>query len=125
MNAPCQHSSRIRSIIPRITLILTLIAGMLFVTQARSIPLPVEMQQGGACAGMHCSRGCCTNVLCCTIAEQQQAPRNPAPAVHQTQFQLATIGLRPCPIPLIPPAPRHPPVFATRLPPPALSPRWY
>lgn len=91
----------------KITLILTLLVSLLFVTQAQLAPLPVEMKQGGACAGMDCARGCCTNMACCTVTEQQKVPPKPALASQPTHLQLATLGLRVC-IPLfIPPAPRR------------------
>lgn len=77
------------------TLILTLIVSLLFVTQAQPVATPVEMKQGGACAGMECVRGCCTNVACCKTTEQQKVPPTPAPASPQhVDVQLAAIALR-------------------------------
>ena len=93
----------------KISLILTLIVSLLFVTQAQPMTMPVEMKPGGTCAGMQCSRGCCTNTACCTFAEQQQAPLTPVPASQQHfHVQLATIGLRACTILFTPPARERP-----------------
>jgi hypothetical protein len=91
----------------RTALIFTLIANLLFVTQARPILLPAEMKQGGACAGMRCARGCCTNMVCCKIMEESETPQTPAPAPQNTYVQLATIGLRAQTILLIPSSPRE------------------
>ena len=89
-------------------LILTLIVSLLFVTQAQPAVLPVEMKQGGMCAGMECESGCCANMACCRMMEQQKAPQTPVPAPHCTHVQLATIGLRTYTLLVIPPAPRLP-----------------
>jgi hypothetical protein len=90
------------------SLILTLIVSLLFVPQARPLALPVEMKQGGMCAGMDCARGCCTNRACCEMVEQQKAPPTPAPAPQSTPVQLVTIGPRADTLFLIPPTPRRP-----------------
>jgi hypothetical protein len=87
------------------SLILTLLVSLLFVAQAQPAVLPVEMKQGGACAGMQCARGCCTNIACCKVIEQQKAPQSPAPAPQQhNDIQLASIGLRAYTILFTPPA---------------------
>ena len=108
MSATCQLPARTRSMLAKTSLILTLIASLLFVTLAQPIVLPVEMKQGGACAGMQCARGCCTNKACCKVMEQKNAPQTPAPAPQSTHVQLATIGLRTCTILFTPRAPRRP-----------------
>jgi hypothetical protein len=92
----------------KLSLILTLIVSLLVVTQAQPVTLPIEMKQDGVCAGMQCARGCCTNAVCCTVAEQKQAPQTPAPAPDHSPIQLATIGLRAYTLLVIPPAPRRP-----------------
>ena len=95
MSAVCHSPHRIRSMFAKTSLILTLLVSLLFVTQAQPTALPVEMKQGGACAGMPCVRGCCPNVACCNATEQQNAPQTPASAPQQhTYVQLAAIGLR-------------------------------
>ncbi len=79
----------------RTSLILTLILSLLFVSEAQPQALPVEMKPGGSCAGMDCRHGCCMNMACCRLAEQQKAPQTPAPASqHQIHLQVATIWLR-------------------------------
>ena len=108
MSAPCQLSKRTRSMLAKTSLILTLIVSLLFVTQAQSVVLPVEMKQGGMCAGMDCASGCCANMECCKMMEQQKAPKPPVPAPQSTHVQLATLGLRAYTILFPPPAPRHP-----------------
>jgi len=91
----------------KFSLILTLIVSLLVVTQAQPVALPIEMKRDGICAGMQCARGCCANAVCCTVAEQKQAPQTPAPAPDHSPIQLATLGLRACTILVVPPAPRR------------------
>lgn len=96
----------------RIPLILALIVSLLFVTQAQPMAMPVEMKQGGMCAGMQCLRGCCANTTCCAVVEQKQGPETPAPP--QTQHhdvQFVAIELRAYTLLLPPPAPRCPVVI--------------
>jgi hypothetical protein len=77
------------------SLILTLIVSLLFVTQAQPVATPVEMKPGGACAGVECVRGVCTNVVCCSTTEQQKGRPTPAPASQQqVDIQFAAIALR-------------------------------
>jgi hypothetical protein len=92
----------------KIPLILMLIVSLLFVTQARPVVLPVEMKQGGMCAGMECEPGCCANMACCKMMEQQKAPKPPVSAPESTCVQLATLGLRAYTILFPPPALRRP-----------------
>ena len=109
MNTACQLPCFTRSMFAKLSLILTLLVSLLFATQAQPVTMPAGMQPGGACAGMQCVRGCCTNPFCCTLAEQKQAPLTPVPASQQHfHVQLATIGLRACTLLLAPPAPRRP-----------------
>ena len=109
MNTACQPPARTRCMLAKTSLILTLIVSVLFVTQAQPATMPVEMKQGGACAGMQCVRGCCTNTACCTISEQKQAPLTPVPASQQHfHVQLATIGLRAYVLLFTPPARERP-----------------
>ncbi|MEO6786213.1 MAG: hypothetical protein ABI318_08780 [Chthoniobacteraceae bacterium] len=91
----------------KIPLILTLIVSLLFATQARSVVLPVEMKQGGMCAGMECMSGCCANMACCKMMEQRKAPKTPISPPQSTHVQLAALGLRAYTILLTPPAPRR------------------
>jgi len=77
----------------KVSIILTLIVSLLFVGQVQPMARPMEMKQGGACAGMQCVRGCCTNKTCCTVTENQQTPESPAPAAPRVDFQLADLGL--------------------------------
>ncbi|EDY19527.1 hypothetical protein CfE428DRAFT_2703 [Chthoniobacter flavus Ellin428] len=96
----------------RIPLILALIVSLLFVTQAQPIGMPVEMKQGGMCAGMQCARGCCANKTCCATVEQKQAPETPAPSQSQQQdVQFVALELRAYTFLLPPPAPRCPVVI--------------
>jgi len=104
MKTTCQCSARTRSMLAKTSLVLTLIVSLLIVTQIQPVVLPVEMEQGGACAGMQCARGCCTNMACCSAMEQRNAPLTPAPAPQSTHVQLATIGLRAYTILFTPPA---------------------
>jgi hypothetical protein len=92
----------------RLSIVITLIVSLLFVTHARPVLLPVEMKQGGMCAGMECARGCCANMACCDKMEQQKAPQTPAPAPQQNEVLVATIDLRAYTVLFIPPAPRCP-----------------
>ena len=98
----------------RATLILTLVLSLLFVTQGRTGAwvVPVEMKQGGGCAAMQCGAGCCANVVCCKVTEQQKAPQTPAPAPQSAQghmqVQLAALDLRAYTILFLPPVPRRP-----------------
>jgi hypothetical protein len=108
MTASCHLPNRIRSMFAKTSLILTLLVSLLFVTQAQPMTLPVEMKQGGTCAGMECASGCCTNIACCKVMEQQKAPKTPTPAPQYTHVQLATIGLRSYTLLFNPPAPRRP-----------------
>ena len=108
MSKLCQLPNRTRSMSAKTSLILTLLVSLLFVTQAQPVALPVEMKQGGTCAGMDCARGCCTNMVCCKVMEQQKAPQTPTPFRQYTHVQLATIGLRAYTLLFIPPAPRRP-----------------
>ena len=95
MKTACQLPNFTRSMFAKLSLILTLIVSLLFVTQAQPVTMPVEMKPGGACAGRQCVRGCCANPACCTLSEQKQAPLTPVPASPQHfHIQLATIGLR-------------------------------
>ena len=112
MTATRQLPCFTRSMFAKLSLILTLLVSLLFVTQAQPVTMPAEMQPGGACAGMQCVRGCCTNPACCTLAEQKQAPLTPVPAAQQHfHVQLATLGLRACPLLFTPPARERPPVI--------------
>lgn len=96
----------------RIPLILALIVSLLFVTQAQPMSMPVEMKQGGMCAGMQCARGCCANTACCVAVEQKQAPQTPAPPQQQHQdVPFVAIELRAFTLLLPPPAPRRPVVI--------------
>ena len=92
----------------KLSLVLTLIVSLLVVTQAQPMTSPVEMKQGGGCVKMQCARGCCANVACCTVTEQQQTPRTPVSGAHPVDIQLATIGLRAYTLLFLPPAPRRP-----------------
>ena len=92
----------------RLSIVITLIVSLLFVTHARPVMLPVEMKQGGTCAGMECARGCCANGACCDMMEQQKAPQTPAPAPQQNEVPLATNDLRAYTLLVTPPAPRCP-----------------
>lgn len=107
MNATCQLFTRTRSMLAKISLILTLVVSLLFATQAQPAVFPVEMKQGGTCAGMECAPGCCANMACCKIMEQQKAPKTAIPAPQSTHVQLATLGLRTYTILFPPPVPRH------------------
>ena len=96
----------------RLPLILTLILSLLFVTQAQPIGMPVEMKQGGMCAGMQCVRGCCTHKTCCATVEQKQAPQTPAPSQSQQHnVQFVALEMRAYTFLLPPPAPRRPVVI--------------
>jgi len=108
MSALCQLSAHTRSLFAKTSLILSLIVSLLFVTQAQPVAVPVEMKQGGVCAGMECARGCCTNAACCKTVEQQKAPQTPTPGPQYSHVQLATIGLRAYTLLFIPSAPRRP-----------------
>ncbi|MDR3406483.1 MAG: hypothetical protein P4L99_28625 [Chthoniobacter sp.] len=92
------------------SLILTLVLSLLFVTQAQTVVVPVEMKQGGGCAAMQCGAGCCANVVCCKVTEQQKAPQTPVPASpdNQAQVQLAALDWRAYTILFLPPVPRRP-----------------
>ena len=92
----------------RFSIVIMLILGLLFGAQARPVVLPVEMKQGGMCAGMECESGCCANMACCQMMEQQKAPRTPVPAPQQNEVLLATIEQRAYTLLFIPPAPRCP-----------------
>ena len=111
----------------KLSLILTLILSLLFTTQAQPVVIPVEMKQGGMCANMPCAHGCCANVVCCKIAQQQRAPQKPTTPPQDDCTPLATIGLRTYILLLPPPAPRRPVVIqddiraAHSLPPLAVS----
>jgi hypothetical protein len=113
--------------LPRASLILTLIVSLLFVTQARPAVMSVEMKPGGLCAAVPCVRDCCTNVTCCAAAEQKDAPQTPTPTQHQDHVQLTALELRAFTILFTPPVPRHPVVIhddtwtAHSLPPLAVS----
>lgn len=108
MSAACHLPNLTRSMFAKTPLILTLIVSLLFVTQAQPVAIPVEMKKGGSCAGMDCARGCCANIACCKIVEQQKAPQTPTPAPQYTHVQLATIGLRAYTLLFVPPVPRRP-----------------
>ncbi len=108
MNTACQLPNFTSSMFAKLSLILTLIVSVLFVTQAQPVTMPVEMKPGGACAGMQCVRGCCMNMACCKVAEQQKAPQTPTPAPQYTHVQLATIGLRAYDLLFTPPARERP-----------------
>jgi len=96
----------------RTSLILALILGLLFATQARPVVMPVEMKQGGGCAAMQCARGCCANTACCSAIEQKQAPQTPAPPQQYHQdMQLVALELRAFTLVLTPPASRRPVVI--------------
>jgi hypothetical protein len=90
------------------SLVLTLVVSLLFVTQVQPMPLSVEMKRGGVCAEMRCATGCCSNVACCKVTEQQRAPQPPTSAPRSPQAQLTAIELRPYTILFIPPAVRRP-----------------
>jgi len=92
----------------KISLVLTLMVSLLFVTQAQPLPLPVEMKQGGVCASKHCARGCCANTACCQVVEQQKAGQTPVSAPQDAHVQLGTIGLRVYTLLFLPPAREHP-----------------
>ena len=106
MSAAYQLSKSTRSMLAKTSLILTLIVSLLFVTQAQPLVLPVEMKQGGMCAGMDCASGYCANMACCKATEQRVP--TPAPAPQRSDVQLATLGLRAYTILFTPPAPRRP-----------------
>jgi hypothetical protein len=107
MKTPCQFPAHTRSMLAKTSLVLTLIVSLLFVTQAQQAA-PVEMKQGGACAGMECVRGCCANVACCTATAQQKDPPTSAPAPQQhLDVQLAAIALRNYTILPTPPTRQH------------------
>ena len=113
--------------LPRVSLILTLILSLLFVTQARPAVMSVEMKPGGMCAARPCVRDCCANITCCAAAERKDAPQTPTPAPHQQDVQLTALELRAFTFLFTPPAPRHPVVIhddtwtAHSLPPLAVS----
>ncbi len=92
----------------KISLVLTLIVSLLFVTQAQPMAVPVEMKAGGMCAGMQCVRGCCANVACCRFSEQKQAPLTPASGSQRFHVQLAAVVLRSYFVLFIPPARERP-----------------
>ncbi|MEP6668476.1 MAG: hypothetical protein ABJF10_04945 [Chthoniobacter sp.] len=94
----------------RTPLILTLVLSLLFVTQGRTVvlPVPVEMKQGGGCAAMQCASGCCANVACCKVTEQQKAPQSPVPVSADAQVQWAAIDPHAYTILFLPPVPRRP-----------------
>lgn len=96
--------------LPRASLILTLILSLLFATQARPVVMPVEMKQGGVCAGMSCLRGCCAKVACCAAVEQKDAPQTPAqpPQQQQQDMQFVALELRAFILLFTPPAVRSP-----------------
>jgi len=87
---------------------------LLFVTQGQTgaLVVPVEMKQGGGCAAMQCAAGCCANVVCCKVTEQQKAPLTPTPAPQSAQghvqVQMAALDLRSYTILFLPPVPRRP-----------------
>jgi hypothetical protein len=85
---------RIHFMFARISLILTLIVGLLLATQPSAIFRPVEVKRDGNCAGGKCWRGCCANMACCAKTEQRNAPPAPGPAHQQVPVQLADLGLR-------------------------------
>jgi len=91
----------------RTSLILALIVSLLFVTQARSVVLPVEMKQGGVCAGMPCVRGCCEKTPCCAAVEQKEAPQTPTSPELQQDVPLVALELRAFTLLFTPPAPRR------------------
>jgi hypothetical protein len=93
MNLTCQHPTRIHSMFAKTSLILALIVSLLFVTQAQPVVLPVEVKQGGACAGMQCARGCCTSTACCAPQEKNAPQPAPMPASQRAGADLAAIGL--------------------------------
>jgi len=97
----------------RASLILTLIVSLLFAAQARPVVQPVEMKQGGVCAGMQCLRGCCAQVACCAAVEKKDAPQTPIQQQHlqQQDLQLAALELRAFTLLFTPPAPRRPVVI--------------
>jgi hypothetical protein len=92
----------------RISIVILLILSLLLGAQAQWMALPVEMKAGGICATKDCARDCCANTACCKTTEQQKSPQKPAPAQHNAQFQLATLGLRTWTILFLPPATRRP-----------------
>ncbi len=104
----CYGSQSTGNMLAKTSLILTLLVSLLFVTQAQPLAMPVEMKQGGSCAAMECARGCCANIVCCKVTEQQNAPQPPTPAPDHANIQLATIGLRAYTLLFTPPAPRRP-----------------
>jgi hypothetical protein len=96
----------------RTSLILALIVSLLFVTQAQPMNLPVEMKQGGMCAGMQCARGCCAHKTCCATVEQKQALQPPtAPQSQPPNVLFLALELRAYTFLLPPPAPRRPVVM--------------
>ena len=96
----------------RIPLILALIVSLLFVTQAQPMAMPVEMKQGGMCAGMQCARGCCSKTSCCSTVEQNQSSETPASPQSQHQdVQFVALELRAFTLLLPPSAPRRPVVI--------------
>ena len=90
------------------SLVLTLLVSLLFVTQALPLASPAEMKPGGACAQMQCALGCCANVSCCKVTEQQKAPQTPTPAPQSAHLQLAAIGLCVQTLLFLPPARERP-----------------
>ena len=108
MNNPCQVAVRTRSMLAKISLVLTLIVSLLFVRQAQPMAVPVEMKEGGMCAGMQCVRGCCANVACCTFSEQKQAPLTPASDSQRFHVQLSAVVLRSYFVLFMPPARERP-----------------
>lgn len=108
MSTTSQTPFHHHSMFAKIALIFTLIASLLSVTQSRPMMLPVEMKDGGGCAGAECARGCCTNMACCKAVEESKAPTAPISVAQTAHVQLATIGLRAYTFVFHPPAPRHP-----------------
>ena len=107
MTTTCHSPSYNRCRLAKAFLILALFISLLFVTQAQPVVLPVEMKQGGGCAGMQCVSGCCANLACCKVMEQQKTPQPPAATPQSNPVQLATIGLRVSSFLFRPPVRRH------------------
>lgn len=107
-----------RRMFARTSLILALILSLLFVTQARPVVMPVEMKQGGVCAGAPCARGCCANTVCCAAVEQKDAPQTPTQPQQQLQQDVpfAALELRAFTLVFTPPAARRPIVMPDDIP---------
>ena len=125
MNVLRQIIASSRWQIPRIALLAMMITGMLFAAQAQPTATPAEMKPGGACAEMHCTQGCCANVACCKLTEQQRTSPPQAPARQAPHFPLEAAPTRLFVLFVFPPAPERwssvPDTAATAHSPPPLT----